>query len=354
MTNQTTITSPTRDVRRFELTLTILGAVCSAVVTGVLAAENVSTTGKLVGMALGAAFPPLVGAVGPRRPVRVGVAVLMTAVAVFMAYWGGQVFAKVTNTEPPLPTPREIIPGPGPGPGLGPDREPSGDACGDPLVHDAGDLALEVCPSVLTCSAEDSCGPVTVTSIGTAPLRIGSLEFEGDAGSYLTATGCENAVLAKGQECTITLKFFPESAPESATTRLIINQNLPKVPTLVPLEAHGELSVEPNLALGQPSCDLSGLSTDPDGVSGELAIAVPVSATGLPDLSSVQAAVYVDGVEWQIVPVDPNGGEVIRGDYAGPRPGQVLVRVDPDNLVQESESEDENENDEDNVAQASC
>jgi hypothetical protein len=352
MTTQTTTTSPTRDVRRFELTLTILGAVCSAVVTGVLAAENVSTTGKLVGMALGAALPPLVGAVGPGRSVRVGVAVVMTVVAVFMAYWGGQLFAKVSETEPPLPTPNEIVTSLGGDTGSG--RGGGGDGgegkTEDVLVQGDGPVRIQVEPGSITCEAEAGCGLVTVTSVGTAPLRIDNLEFEGDAGSYLTADGCENTVLAPNEHCAITLQFSSELAPESATTHLVIHQNLPLVPTLVPLEAHGELSVEPNLALGQPACDRSGLTADPDGgVSGELSIEAPLSATGPADVSSVEAAVYVDGEQWWFGLVDLNDDTVLVHElYVGPLPGEVLVRIDPDNLVQESEDE------KDNVAVTSC
>ena len=340
----TTETTPTTSPRKrgdqgFELTLTVLGAACSAVVTGVLAAEGASTTTKLIGMALGAALPPFVGAVGPKRPIRVGVAVLLAGIAAVIAYGGGQIFAKVSDTEPPLPTPNQIVTRLGGGGGGGGGEETTGNA----LEHLAGDLGLRVVPGSISCDEEDGCDPITVTSIGTAPLRVTSVEFEGDAASYLTATGCENAVLATGEACRIALEFDAENAPEAATTRLVIHQNLPEVPTLVPLEADGVLPAELNLVLGSASCDLSALVDDPDtgGVSGELSVEAPLSAAGLADVSSVEAALYIDGVEASTVDVDPNGGSVsITHSYDGPALDDVRVRIDPGDAVQEADEDD--------------
>jgi hypothetical protein len=339
-TTGTTTSPPTREVRRFELTLTILGAVSSAVVTGLLAAEDASTTTKLIGMALGAALPPFVGAVGPGQPVRVGVAVLLTGVAVVIAYGGGQVFAKVSDGEPPLPTPNQIVTNlSGGGGGGGGGAEVTTD---DDVEDRAGNLGIRVEPGSIGCDEEDGCNPVTVTSIGTALLRITSLEFEGEGASFLTATGCKNAVLAPGEACAITLEFSAESAPRSATTQLVIHQNLPEFPTLVPVEAEGVLTVSPNIALGQPVCDRSGLFPDPNGgVSGELSIEAPLSATGLADVSSVEAAVYIDGELIWTEDVDPNAGSVsLSPAYGGPVPGEVLVRIDPGDVVQESGQDD--------------
>jgi hypothetical protein len=356
-TTQPPTSPPARQVPGFELALTIVGAVCGAIVPAVLTAGAASDPAKLAGMALGAALPPLVGAAGSKRPIRVAVVAVLTVAAVVLSYGGLQIFAKVTDTEPAVAPPKEVVTIlRGGGGGGDDDPEPSGGACEEPLVHGTEDLGLAVCPPAITCTAEDDCPPVTVTSTGAEPLQIGDIEFDGEADTYVTLDGCEHTALAKGEECTIALTFSPEKAPESGSTNLVIHQNLPKIPTRVPLEAEGTVTVSPNLALGAPFCDPSALVEDAEAgsVSGELAVGVPVTATGLPDVSSVRAAVYVDGVEWQSVPVDPDGDQVIRGNYEGPRPGQVLVRVDPDNLVQESASEDEADNDADNVAEAAC
>jgi hypothetical protein len=303
-----------------------------------MAAEGASTTTKLIGMALGAALPPFVGAVGPGRPVRVGVAVLLAVVAAVVAYGGGQIFAKVSDTEPPLPTPNQIVTRLGGGGGGGDGEETTENA----LEHLAGDLGLRVVPGSISCDEEDGCDPITVTSIGTAPLRVTSLEFEGDAASYLTATGCENAVLATGEACRITLEFDAENAPEAATTRLVIHQNLPEVPTLVPLEADGVLPAEVNLSMGTAACDLSALVDDPDGgVSGELSVTAPLSATGLDDVSAVEAVLYIDGDEVSSEELDPNGGSVsIRADHRGPAPEDIRVGIDPGDAVQETDEDD--------------
>lgn len=340
-TTGATASPPKRGVPGFELTLTVLGAACSAVVTGVLAAEGASTTTTLIGMALGAALPPFVGAVGPGRPVRVGVAVLLAAVAAFIAYGGGQIFAKVSDTEPPLPTPEQIVTNLGGGGGGGSGGGTDG-TTGNALEHVSGALGLRVVPTPITCD-EDGCTPITVTSIGTAPLRVTSLEFEGDGGSYLRATGCENAVLATGQACTIVLEFSAENAPEAATTRLVIHQNLPEVPTLVPLEADGVLPAELNLVLGEAMCDMSALVDDPDtgGVSGELRVVAPLGVTGLEDASSVEAALYVDGAPVSSTEVGPQDGSVsITYFYDGPAPEDIRMQIDPGDAVQESNEDD--------------
>jgi hypothetical protein len=348
MTAQTTTTPPARDVRRFELTLTILGAVCSAVVTGVLAAGNVSTTGKLLGMALGAALPPLVGAVGPGRPLRVAVAVVLTAGAVVIGYGGGQIFAKVSGTEPPLPTPNQIVTslggddGGGDGDGGGGDGGGGGgERTADALVQREGDLGIHVDPGVIRCGAEAACGPVTVTSVGTAPLRITSLEFEGDAASYLTAAGCEGAVLAEQAQCTITLQFAPESAPESATTHLVIHQNFRGPATRVPVEAHGEVAVEPNLGLGPASCDLSALVADPDTgtVSGRLVVDAPITRAEFD--GSFEATVHINGeLQWTFGVAADQQAVHVDDEYQGALPTSVMVTIDSAQTVEESSDDD--------------
>jgi len=338
MTTNTTL-PPARDGRGLALALTILGAVCSAVVTGVLAAQEVSTTEKLVGMAVGAALPPLVGAVGPGPRIRVAVAVLMTAVAVVLAYGGGQLFAKVSNTEPPLPTPDAIatsLPWQ--------NHQDAGDQArsGNVLEERSGELGIRVEPGAITCQAKDGCGPVTVTSIGTAPLEITSLAFERDAASFLTATGCQGVALAEHEQCAVSLRFSADRAPESVSTHLIINQNLPGKPTLVPLEAHGLHQVEPNLALGQATCLRASLVRIPhtDTVSGPLVIDAPVTRSG-PDLPTVKATVHVNGdLQWTFA-VEPDQPSIhVSDDYEGPFPTEITVTIDSAGTVEESSEAD--------------
>src|SRR5687768_11871615 len=102
MTTLSTAPRPTGAGPRFELMLAILGAVSAAILTGVLDELEVSTTGKLIGLAVGAALPPFVAVAGPRRPVRVAAAVLLSIAAVVLAYGGWQIFAKVSGTQPVL------------------------------------------------------------------------------------------------------------------------------------------------------------------------------------------------------------------------------------------------------------
>lgn len=332
---------PTRHVPRLGVGLTILGAVCGAVVPAVLTAGDVPGPAKLAGMALGAALPPLIGAAGARPRLRVAV-VAMTVAALALSYSGLQIFAKVTETAPAVPSPSGIVDGL---PWVGDDRDHEVDgqqACGDPLVHGTDELGLAVCPPALTCRGDDGCDPVTVTSLGTAPLRIGEVELGVDAATYLTATGCAHTVLAKGQDCTITVTFSPEKAPEAATTELVVHQNLPENPIRVPLRAEGTVTGAAALALGEPVCDLDGLTPDPDGgVSGWLIVEAPLTATGVPDGVSLQAAVHVDGQFLWPAEVDLAGARVRAEEfYSGPPLSVVAIIIDPNGLVEGDDLED--------------
>jgi len=297
-------------------------------------------------MALGAALPPLVGAVGPRRSVRVAVAVLMTAVAVVLAYGGGQLFAQVASTKPPLPAIPQIVTGLGDDPadddkdGGGGGEKPTGGA----LVQREGPLGIQVDPGSITCDSEDPCTTVTVTSVGSAPLRITWLKVPDDAASYLTATGCENATLEPGASCTITLGFSPQNAPESAVTQLTIHQNFTGPATHVPMEIRGTSTVPLNLALSSPTCLLEDVIEDPETgtVSGSIRIQAPLTATGLPEGPAPEATVSVGPDAPVPATVDLAAGQVVLEDvYEGAAPTEVVVVIDPDDMVQES-SEDDN------------
>ena len=339
-TTQTTTSHPAGEVQRFRVTVTVVGAVCSAVVTALLAAEGASLTSRLVGTAVGAAIPPLVGAVGPGHEIRMTVAVLLTAAAVVLGYGGDQLVSGVTGKAPSLPTPNEIVTrvvDPEPQTPVEPEATGS-------LVESEPPLEITVSPGAITCDDEGRCDTVTVTSTGTATLHVTSHEFEGDAASYLTATGCEDTLLEPGRSCTITPTFSPEDAPETVVTHLVIHQNFTGPATYVPVTAGGDEPIVPNLASSRPDCDLSGLAGDPDGgdvVTGDVIVEAQLTATGLPEGTSVEAAVYVDGAfQWQ-ADVDLAAGTVrVEEFYSGPVPSDVVVVVDPERVVQESDEGD--------------
>jgi hypothetical protein len=177
---------------------------------------------------------------------------------------------------------------------------------------------------------------VTVTSIGAAPLHVTSLELEGESAAYLTAAGCEDAVLERDESCAITLSFSPENAPEAASTRLVIHQNFRGPATYVPLNTHGTPPALPNLALAGASCEYPGTDPETGEMSGVLTVTAPMSSAGSLQEAAVEAAVYVDGAMLWADVVDVAGGVVsAQVAYVGPAPVDVMVELDPANQIEE-------------------
>ncbi|WP_222265759.1 hypothetical protein [Modestobacter marinus] len=252
---------------RFELTLAVLGAVCSAVATGVLDRLDVSATGKLIGLAVGAALPPFIAVAGRWQHVRVAAATLMTVLALILSYSGWLVFANVSDTEPVVPTPQQVIvglAGGGDAPADAPAEDPT-----DAIEMWEGELGIRVSPGSITCDESGACNGVTVTSIGTGLLAITGLELEDEGATTLQASGCDNAQLTQGGKCIITLAFADGKPPKSVPTHLVIHQNFKGPATKVPLVAadpadptdaiemwEGELGIR--VSPGSITCDESG------------------------------------------------------------------------------------------------
>jgi CARDB len=259
---------------RFELTLAMLGAVCGALVTGVLEVLDVPTTGKFVGLGLGAALPPFVAVVGRRRPLRVTAAVMLTGVALVLAYSGLAAFSVATDEPSILPSPIRLVTGGG---GVGSGTK-------------VGDLGISVYPDSLSCDS-GGCEKVAVTSTGSALLKISSVEFQPEsAKSYLTASGCEGAQLNNGDNCTIEIKFDAQTAPHSVSAKLVIHQNLKGPATLVPITGQGDVGTvdpKPNFFWGTPVvCTFSGST---------LSVSAPINSTGSIEADSLAVALLIDG-----------------------------------------------------------
>ena len=147
------------------LVLSILGAICGALLTNAL---NGSPTVRLIGTILGAAIPQLIAQVGPGHRLRAGMAVAVTSVALFAAYGGFTIFAFASDQESVVPLP-SIAPQPGDSGGNSGGNAGSGIEV-DPDTVDCGER--EVVDELLEC--ED----VRVTSTGNKPLRIWSVDFQ--------------------------------------------------------------------------------------------------------------------------------------------------------------------------------
>jgi type II secretory pathway pseudopilin PulG len=308
---------------RFELLIAMLAAVCGAVVTGVLDVMGVSGWGKLIGLACGAALPPFVAMVGSRRRLRATAAVLLSVVAIVIAYSGLLGVAVVSDQKPVVPTPNEISKIIAPGPSINTTE---------------GAFGISTYPNEVQCN-KNGCDEVTVESTGTAQLRVTSLEITGDAADFVTAAGCSNARLDQGEECTINLTFNPSGAPDPLSGTLVINQNLRGPATKVPVTAKGGTDGRNvNLALKSEGvvCRL--------GSDGVLTVRLPMQNTGLnaevPNSIPVLAVVN-DGTTATLT-ANPNT-QIVTGLFKVEDPTtatRAKFQIDPHNQVAETSDND--------------
>ncbi len=202
----------------------VVGSVCGTLIT---AALDKSPSVALVGAVLGAAIPTIVGYAGPAHGLRASAGIAITVVALFVTYGGFTVldFAKDRPKTFPIPS---SLPQP---------EENAGAA----VTTTAGELGIEVTPDTLHCSIDGCEEPVVIKSTGDQLLRIGDIEFDGEAATTFNLSGkCENRSLSKDEECQLTVSFTPSGSAGTRNARLVIHQNLPELPTYVDLEGKVE------------------------------------------------------------------------------------------------------------------
>ncbi|OXM69330.1 hypothetical protein CF165_07295 [Amycolatopsis vastitatis] len=213
------------------LGLAIVGAVCGTALTSVVTEPGVI---RLVALCLGAAIPPFVSTVGRWRPGRAAVAMLITVVAAVITYSSAVSVTAATGEEivPVLP-------------GLRPPTTTQPTTPPPTVTSTHGDGALEVAPATVTC--KPVCDhDVTITSTGSAPARVGTIEFDGPAKAKFTRTGeCLGKTLDSGENCTFRVAFKPAGATGTQTARLVIEHDLNDKAMVVALSAE------------QPSLDLA-------------------------------------------------------------------------------------------------
>ena len=204
----------------------MIGAVCVTLITQAL---DTSPTVSLIGAALGAAIPVLVGYVGPYPHLRAGAAILVTGIALFVTYGGFTWFAFANDQPETFPIPSRL-------------PNPEADGEGNGTVHmTAAGLGIKVSPETLHCRSNECEEPVIITSTGERLLETYGIEFEGEAAAeFGHDRTCENKRLRKDEECRFTVAFLPVGAGGTRTATLVIHQNLPKVPTRVPVEGEFE------------------------------------------------------------------------------------------------------------------
>ncbi len=203
--------------------LEILGAVCCSIIgTLVTRKLDASPEAALVAAAAGAAIAPLISAAGRHQPLRVGVGVFVTLLALGLTYGGFAVFDITTDQSPHLPLPGGVAGGPG------------GSSADGPAIRVKPE-SLE-----LECLGRDCARRVRVISVGSEPLLIGAVELDGSVpGFAFDAGGCAHRRLSEvGDACTISV-WAETPGTGGATTRLVIHQNLPGRPTFVRLTGPG-------------------------------------------------------------------------------------------------------------------
>jgi hypothetical protein len=204
-----------------QVVLAMIGSVCGALLTGAL---NTSPTGRLIGAALGAAIPTLVGYAGPYGKLRVGAGIGVTALALFLTYGGFTLFDYAADRSETFPLPSAMP---------DPQGVPS-------IVTKEDGLSLEVTPKTVQCSG-DRCDEVTVTSTGEKLLKIDGIEFVGDAAEEFSHGGdCDSRSLRKDEECRVAVSFTPSGVSGTRNAILRIHQNLSGPATDVAVESEVE------------------------------------------------------------------------------------------------------------------
>ncbi|MEU4518909.1 hypothetical protein AB0F52_09345 [Amycolatopsis sp. NPDC024027] len=190
------------------LGLAVVGAVCGTV-AGSLATEQ--SVVRLVGLCLGAAIPPFVSTVGRWRPVRAGLAVLITVVAALLTYSGSVGVGAATNSKI-VPPPTELV-----------EEIKTWPAKRTPTTTPPSPLRLlEAMPAKLSCRPVcDS--KVTIKSTGTAPAHVDTVDVDGQGKAKFTRTDeCVGKTLEPGDECSFEVTFKPAGATGTQTGQVVI------------------------------------------------------------------------------------------------------------------------------------
>jgi hypothetical protein len=310
------------------LVLSIIGAVCGALLTNAL---NGSPTVRLIGTIFGAAIPQLISQVGPGHRLRAGLAISVTAFALFAAYGGFTVFAFASNQKSVVPLP-SIVPEPG---------GTVGNARSAITVNrdsvDCGDR-----PAV---DALLDCGDVTVTSSGNKPLKIWSIDFEPAAPFGQSQDCVKRSPLPKGATCTVHLLFRPLAPPGSRAARMRINGNATGYVNVqgnvTAAESAGDLAVP-----GMVSCEY--VADQGSGPALTLTFEVASAGSGSPSSAVDVTASLDDGSPAPTDRPDFPVGQTDSMSISLPPPPYATpsipftIHLDPDQSVQE---EDESNND---------
>jgi hypothetical protein len=251
-----------------------VGSIVSALLlTSIVAALGASPAANLTAAALGVVIPQFVTYVGPWRHIRLGVAVVVTIVALVFTYGGVKLFdaaAETTTFPNPVPTTTPMPP-------------PTPTAA--PIISGA---AIRVSPpEQLHCTASGCDSEVTIESTGTAQLRTQEIEFEGDdQGLFRRSAECVDKAIATDAPCRFTVTFVPTSDQGTVSATLVIHENVHSDGTSVSVEGVGGPAATGDAGFGQtPTCvraegALGVTVTAAAGTPGPLAVTVVLTTGG--------------------------------------------------------------------------
>lgn len=198
----------------FGLLLTLCGSIIGTAVPAFTGQAPLATLGGTVALSLFTSLG-LTGADGTARGVRAVATLLLTAAAVAVTVSG------VTLTD--------LVRG----------KSLSGDTQKTfPVALNAAEPPPQPDPvkiqisTAITCNfvkvgVTRDCPPIVVRSVGSAPLKVTSLEFKGtNANEFaLKENVCDGLALDPGESCTITVRFTP-GAKGTRSAQLVVHQNL--------------------------------------------------------------------------------------------------------------------------------
>ncbi|MFE1292740.1 hypothetical protein [Streptomyces sp. NPDC058751] len=190
---------------------------------------------------------------------------------------------------------------------------PSGSRTIDP------NAGAEVSPAALelSCPGEECGKEVTISSTGTAALRLTSMTFEGaGAAAWHRSDDCEDEVIAPEQDCRLkvwVVRGDESDEPGESTAQLVIHQNTPGPASRVALTTSG--SPTPTITDPPQEATLSGAGST--GIDPADCSALDGSVTVLAAGAAVEWTAALGGT------TDAPGSEALSGVIVDPPSGSV-------------------------------
>jgi hypothetical protein len=275
---------------------------------------------RLIGMLAGGAVTAIITVKGPLAHVRTGLGVVAALAAIALTYNVGRAV-----DEQAFPPVKQIAP-------FGQHRPahttPPGGA-GHTIT--AGGVAMRVDPVSLECGSGPDCGTITLTSVGTAPLKLFGIGFTGDAATDFSRDDtCDHREqpLATGETCSFDVAFDPTAPDGSARSAVLeIHQNVGDEVAKVDVSGTSE-AVDALAFSHEVACEYADGALQFDlhftGTPGEVAVTV----AGLGESVTGTVTVAEDGSGSLTIPVtSPPASATLTLSVAGGDALQVVAQT---------------------------